>query len=98
MVGGSGSRCFGSHDAQRVNDPSTTGKGDANGSYDRCQRPAGVSSRAERLEQRCGRGEEACVSGSGGCEGQRGSGNRQYNVTGKTGSQTEHRQMDSAWI
>jgi hypothetical protein len=64
-VGGSGSTCFGSHDAQRDNDQSTTGTDDANESNDRWQRSACVSSRGVYLLRVGGPDEEAFVSGSG---------------------------------
>jgi hypothetical protein len=58
-VGGSGSTCFGSHDAQRDKDPSTAGKGEANGSRGCWQRAAcgfesSIVSIAELWRQRRG--------------------------------------------
>jgi hypothetical protein len=65
--------CFGSHDAQRDNDQSTTGSSDANGSDERCRRAAPVVPRAGWLWRGYGHEEEASVSGGsvGGGRGER---------------------------
>jgi len=91
-VDGSGSMCFGSHDAQRDKDPSTTGSDDANGTDDRWQQSACVLTRAGWLSRVRGQGEEAFVSGSGGCRSGDGRRRRAQNVTEQAGWQQYHQQ------
>lgn len=79
-MGGSGSTCFGSHDALRDNDQSTTGTDDANESNDGWQRTAGVLGRFECLSRSWGPGEEGFVSRSVDRE-RAGRGKWHYNVT-----------------
>lgn len=74
-MGGSGSWCFGSHDAPRDNDPSTAGSDEANGSGSLSQRSAaaqlepggyqGAAAREKRLPGpvAAGRGVEEGVAG-----------------------------------
>jgi hypothetical protein len=89
-VGGSGSTCFGSHDAQRDNDPSTAGSDDANGSNDRWQPTACVLSRFLSLSNSGSRAEEAFEAESGVDSGGEGRGRRHWDVTGHAITQRYH--------